>query len=337
MNEVAVIGTTAWGTTLGIILSRRGIEVNLWARTQDEAERLNRQRENTVRLPGFSFPESLHVTASMNEAVSEAALVIMAVPSQFMRDNVRRVSEHLGKSVLILSVAKGLESGSSRRMSQVIAEELDPRFHSRVCVLSGPNLSQEIARGLPATTVVASANVGAAASVQKMIASPLFRVYVNTDVIGVELGGVLKNIIALASGMVDGLGYGDNTKAGLITRGIAEISRLGVAAGARPLTFAGLAGLGDLVATCYSPLSRNRFVGQELTKGRSLAEITATMKGIAEGVTTTRVALTLANELKVEMPITEQVNRVLYEGLDVRRGVAELMGRELKQEFSDNP
>jgi len=335
MEKVAVIGTTNWGTTLGIMLGRRGLVVKLWARTVDEAERLNRDRENSLRLAGFAFPDELSATASFEEALGGASLVILAVPAQSMRRNVGLVREHIGKGMLILSVAKGLELDSAKRMSQVISEELGGDMEPGICVLSGPNLSGEIARELPAATVVASGDISTAERVQKMMASPLFRVYTNTDVIGVELGGVLKNVIALAAGMVDGLGYGDNTKAGLITRGLAEITRLGVAAGANPLTFAGLAGLGDLVATCSSPLSRNRYVGQELARGRPLDEITASMTGLAEGITTTVAALKLAGELNVEMPIARQVYRALYEGLDVRRGIAELMERELKHEFDD--
>ncbi len=332
-GKVAVIGTTGWGTTLAIILSRKGLAVSLWARTEQEAEKLNREKANTVRLPGFSFPEELRATASLDEALDKAGLVIFAVPSQDMRRNVRLTKPHFDRSMLILSVAKGLEVESVKRMSEVIAEEISPSFHHNICVLSGPNLSGEIARGLPAVTVVAACEAAVAAKVQKITATPLFRVYTNTDVVGVELGGALKNIIALAAGMVDGLEYGDNTKAGLITRGLAEITRLGVAAGANPLTFAGLAGLGDLVATCSSPLSRNRFVGQELAKGRPLKEIISSMTGIAEGVTTTIAALKLANELNVEMPIAEQVFRVLFKGLDVRQAVSELMVRELKHEL----
>ncbi|UCC60476.1 MAG: NAD(P)-dependent glycerol-3-phosphate dehydrogenase [Dehalococcoidia bacterium] len=335
MGQVAVVGTTCWGTTLAIMLGRKGLEVRLWARTAEEAERLNRDRENTRHCPDFPFPKELRATDSMDEALSDAELVILAVPSQYMRRHANLIRGHLDSSKRILSVAKGLEVESAKRMSEVIPEEIDRRFHDNICVLSGPNLALEIAQGLPATAVVAAHNASVAASVQRMMASSVFRVYVNTDVVGVELGGVLKNIIALAAGMVDGLGYGDNTKAGLITRGLTEITRLGVAAGANPLTFAGLAGLGDLVATCASPLSRNRFFGQELARGRSLEEIKSSMTGIAEGVTTTGAALKLAAQYRVEMPITHQVYRVLHEGLDVRRGIAELMGRELKHEFGD--
>jgi glycerol-3-phosphate dehydrogenase (NAD(P)+) len=333
-SRVAVIGTSGWGTTLAIILSRKGLAVSLWARTEREAEKLNREKVNTIHLPGFSFPEGLRATASLGEALDKAGLVIFAVPSQDMRRNVRLAKQHLERSMLILSVAKGLEVESVKRMSEVIAEEILPSFHHNICVLSGPNLSGEIARGLPAVTVIAARDAAVAAKAQKITATPLFRVYTNTDVVGVELGGALKNIIALAAGMVDGLKYGDNTKAGLITRGLAEITRLGVAAGANPLTFAGLAGLGDLVATCSSLLSRNRFVGQELAKGRDLRGILSSMTGTAEGVTTTVAALKLANELGVEMPIAEQVFRVLFKGLDVRQAVSELMVRELKQELA---
>jgi glycerol-3-phosphate dehydrogenase (NAD(P)+) len=333
-SRVAVIGTTSWGTTIAIMLTRKGLAVSLWARTEEEAEKLNSEKGNTIRLPGFPFPEGLRATASLDEALDKAGLVIFAVPSQDMRRNVSLVREHLGSSTLILSVAKGLEVESVKRMSQVLSEEVTPRFHRNICVLSGPNLSREIARGLPAVTVVAAYDAAVAARVQKIMATPLFRVYTNTDVVGVELGGALKNIIALAAGMVDGLEYGNNTKAGLITRGLAEITRLGVAAGANPLTFAGLAGLGDLVATCASPLSRNRFVGQELAKGRDLKGILSSMMGIAEGVTTTVAALKLASELNVEMPIAEQVFRVLFKGLDVRQAVSELMVRELKHELA---
>jgi len=336
-SRVAVIGTTIWGTTLAIMLSRKGLTVSLWARTEAEAKKLNRERQNAIRLPGFSFPEKLRATASLVEALDKAGLVIFAVPSQEMRHNVRLASEYLDSSMLILSVAKGLEVESTKRMSQVISEEIAARFHRNICVLSGPNLSKEIACGLPAVTVVAADKAAVAAKAQKIMAMPLFRVYTNTDVVGVELGGALKNIIALAAGMVDGLEYGNNTKAGLITRGLAEITRLGVAAGANPLTFAGLAGLGDLVATCSSPLSRNRHVGQELAKGRDLKGILSSMTGIAEGITTTVAALKLAEELDVEMPIAEQVFRVLFKGLDVRQAVSELMVRELKHELAGIP
>jgi glycerol-3-phosphate dehydrogenase (NAD(P)+) len=222
---------------------------------------------------------------------------------------------------------------TGRRMSQVLEEELPNHLHPQICVLSGPNLALEIARGKPASTVVASRNGYAAAKAQEMLMSPTFRVYTNEDVIGVELGGALKNIIAIGAGICDGLGYGDNAKAAFITRGLVEITRLGVAAGANPLTFAGLAGMGDLVATCASPLSRNRFVGEQIAKGKRLEEVLASMKNVAEGVYTTVAALRMAKELGVEMPIAQATYQVLFEGLDPRKAVIELMGRPPRPEW----
>ena len=331
--KVAIIGTTSWGTTLGVILSRRGIDVALWARTVEEAERLARDGENKTRLPGIPFPGVLSPTGAVEEALQGASLVILAVPSQRMRQNVRIMKEHIAKGVPILSAAKGLEVDTTKRMTQVIYEEIDPAYRHNICVLSGPNLSTEIVHGLPATTVIAAQDTAVAKRAQGIMASATFRVYTNNDVIGVELGGALKNIVALAAGLSDGLGYGDNAKAALVSRGLAEISRLGVAMGANPLTFAGLAGLGDLVATCASPLSRNRFVGHELAKGRPLAEITASMINVAEGISTTVAARRMAREYGVDMPITEQVYRVLFEWLDVTTAMATLMGRQLKSEM----
>jgi glycerol-3-phosphate dehydrogenase (NAD(P)+) len=259
-------------------------------------------------------------------------MVILAVPSQCMRENAKRVAGHLTDSQLIVSAAKGIEESTGKRMSEVIAEEIDPRYHGNICVLSGPNLSGEIVQNMPSTTVIAAKNLDIAKRAQQVLSSQLFRVYVSEDVIGVELGGALKNIIALSAGMSDGLGYGDNSKSALITRGLAEISRLGIAMGANPFTFHGLAGLGDLITTCASPLSRNHHVGEQLAKGRKLDEITSSMRGIAEGITAAVVAWQLANELGVEMPITKQVYNVLYEGISVKQAMLNLMERELRHE-----
>ncbi|MBI4233550.1 MAG: NAD(P)-dependent glycerol-3-phosphate dehydrogenase [Chloroflexi bacterium] len=327
MVRVGVAGTTSWGTTLAVILARRGCPVALWARTEEEARSLQEARENRRRLPGISFPDCLQVTPHPEEALAEADLVILAVPSHSLRANARRVRESLRQGRVVLSAAKGLEKASGLRMTQVLQEELPPGLQQGIAVLSGPNLSGEIVQGKPATTVVASQDEDIARWVQGTLASPSFRVYTNTDVVGVELGGALKNIIAIGAGIGDGLGYGANAKAAFITRGLAEITRLGVAAGANPLTFAGLAGLGDLVATCFSPLSRNRSLGEQLGKGRPLGEILAGMDQVAEGVDTSAAALKLAARHQVEMPITEVTCRVLFHGLDPREAVAELMGR----------
>lgn len=324
--KIAIIGTTAWGTTLGVMLARRGTEVALWARTKEEAERLDQARENTARLPGVAFPERLRPTDSLAEAMSGASLVILAVPSQEMRTNIREVKEHIQESVPIMSAAKGLELATAKRMSQVIAEVLNPGHRSNICVLSGPNLSREIAQGLPASTVIAAENAPLAEKAKGIMSSPTFQVFTSDDVVGVELGGALKNIIALGAGMADGLGYGSNAKAAYVARGLTEITRLGVAAGANPITFIGLACLGDLLATSSSPLSRNHTLGEGLAQGRSLEEIKASMGSVVEGVATTAAAVKLARELEVEMPITEQIYRVLFEGESPAQAMAELMG-----------
>ena len=334
MPKIAIIGTTSWGITLGIVLARKGLEVRLWARTEREAIELRDAGPNPTLLSGITFPPQLSVTSLLGEALAEAKVVILAVPSQAMRQNIKLVADHLNKSMLIVSAAKGLEIDSNKRMSQVIAEEIDPQFWSNICVLSGPNLSREILHDLPAATVVAAENEAVARIAQKLLTAPNLCVYTNTDVIGVELGGALKNIIALGAGMVDGLGYGDNAKAAFITRGLTEMAALGVALGASPLTLSGLAGLGDLIATCASPLSRNHHVGVELTKGRTLKEITDSMTGVAEGVSTTIVAWNLAQQLGIEMPITEKIYQVLYEGLEPRQVIIEILGNEGRHELA---
>ncbi len=334
MPKIAIIGTTTWGKTLGVVLAHKGLQVRLWARTEREATELRKAGPNSALLPGVTFPPQLSITSLLGEALAEVKAVILVVPSQTMRHNIRLVQGYLNGSMLVVSAAKGLEIGSGKRMSQVIAEEIDPRFWSNICVLSGPNLSREIIHGLPAATVVAAENEAVARVAQKLLTAPNFCVYTNTDVIGVELGGALKNIIALGAGMVDGLGYGDNAKAAFITRGMTEIAALGVALGANPLTFAGLAGVGDVIATCASPLSRNHYVGVELTKGRSLREIIDSMTSVAEGVSTTIAARNLAQQLGLGMPITEKIYQVLFEGADPRQAMVAIMAGEAKHELA---
>jgi len=334
MPKIAIIGTTSWGITLGVVLAHKGLQVKLWARTEQEATELRKADSNSAVLSNVTFPSRLSTTSSLSEALSDVKAVILAVPSQTMRQNIKLVAKHLKESMLVVSAAKGLEIDSSKRMSQVIAEEIEPHFWSNICVLSGPNLSREILSDLPAATVVAARDETVARKAQRLLATPQLCVYTNTDVIGVELGGALKNIIALGAGMADGLSYGDNAKAALITRGLTEMTALGTALGANPLTFSGLAGLGDLMATCASPLSRNHYVGVELTKGRSLKEITDSMTGVAEGVSTTLVAWNLAQRIGLGMPITEKIYRVLYEGVNLRQAVDELMAAEARHELT---
>lgn len=336
MARIAIIGTTSWGTTLGVILAKKGGKVKLWARTQEEADELNSARENLTFLPGIQFPPGLHTTASLEEALAGANMVILATPAQTLRTNIRTVSPFLESTSIVLSAAKGLEVDTLQRMSEVIAEEIPPAMHQNICVLSGPNISMEIARGLPAATVVAARNEKVMARAQKLLTCRNLCVYTNSDVVGVELGGALKNVIALGAGMADGLEMGDNAKAAFIIRGLAEITSLGVAAGANPFTFAGLAGLGDLIVTCASQLSRNHYTGSELAKGRSLQDITGSMRSVAEGVPTTKAAYQLARKLGQEVPITSIIYRVLFEGLSSRQAVSELMGRPVGDELQVN-
>ncbi len=334
MPKVAIIGTTTWGLTLGVALAVKRAEVRLWARTEEEAARLLNAEFPSESFTGISLPRKLVITSSLEEALAGAKAVIMAVPSQSMRANIKAVAPHLDSSMLVVNAAKGLELETNLRMSQVIAQEIPPDFHPNICVLSGPNLSQEILRDLPAATVVAAHSEAVARKAQKLLNTPNLCIYTNTDVIGVELGGALKNIIALGAGIVDGLGYGDNAKSAFLTRGLTEITALGMALGANPLTFSGLTGLGDLVATCSSNLSRNHHLGVELTKERPLKEITESMTGVAEGVTTTLVAYNLAQQLGLEMPITEKIYRVLYEGLSPKQAALELMEANVKHELA---
>jgi len=334
MQKIAIIGTTNWGITLGLMLANKGQEVRLWARTEREANKLRKKGPDPVRFPDVTFPPQLLITSQIGEALDDVNAVILAVPSSTMRQNISQVESHLTKSTLVVSAAKGLEIGSNKRMSQVIAEEINTRFQSNICVLSGPNLSREILHNLPAAAVVAAEDQATARKAQRLLTTPNFCVFTNSDTIGVELGGALKNIIALGAGIADGLGYGDNAKAAFMTRGLTEITALGVALGASPLTFSGLAGLGDVIATCTSPLSRNHYVGTELAKGRSLAEITESMTEVAEGINTTLAAQNLAQGLGLEMPITEKIHQVLYEDADPHQAAVELMGGNAKHELS---
>ena len=333
MTGVAVVGATTWGTTLAVLLARKGGPVTLLARTPEESAELASARSNARFLPAVEFPPHLRVTHDPEEAIGEASMVILAVPSSTMRRNVLRVRDAFRGEPVLLSASKGLEMESGKRMSQVLEEVLPERLHSRISVLSGPNLALEIVEGKPASTVVASRRRDVANLAQGLLMSSTFRVYTNDDMVGVELGGALKNIIALGAGICDGLKSGDNGKAAFMTRGLAEITRLGVAAGASPITFAGLAGLGDLVATCASPLSRNYQVGRMLATGRPLKEIQASMKNVAEGVFTTAAAVKLAADLGVEMPIASATYKVLFEGMDLKQAVAELMGRPPRAEW----
>ncbi len=328
----AVVGAGAWGTTLAVHLAKSG-PVTLLARDARQADLLIEAGENSRYLPGRPLPEGLRITGDPETLAEASDIVVFAVPSSAMRDSARRVAPSLASGSISLSVAKGLEGASLRRMSEVLAEELSPG--TPIAAMSGPNLALEIADGLPASSVVAAADEAVSGRVIEIVGSRAFRLYRNRDVIGVELCGALKNIVAIAAGAVDRLGFGDNGKAGLMTRGLAEITRLGIAAGANPLTFAGLAGIGDVIATCASPLSRNHRLGEELAKGRSWKEIEGTLPGVAEGAYTVNAALALAERLGVELPIAQEVHNALFEGKSVQRCLIDLLARESKDELAD--
>ena len=331
MTRAAVLGSGSWGTAFGKVLADAGTDVVLWARRADLAEAVRDRHENPDYLPGIVLPHNLTATADPAEAVTGADFVVLAVPSQTLRDNLAAVVPALGRNAVLVSLMKGVELGSTKRMSEVVAEVADVA-PGQVAVVTGPNLAKEIALGQPAGTVVACSDEHVARRLQHACMTGYFRPYTNVDVVGCELGGAVKNVIALATGMAEGMGFGDNTKASLITRGLAETARLGAALGADPLTFSGLAGLGDLVATCTSPLSRNRTFGERLGRGETLEDILARKQQTAEGVKSCRSILDLARKHDVDMPITAHVVKVVHEGMTPADMVRGLMSRGAKSE-----
>jgi glycerol-3-phosphate dehydrogenase (NAD(P)+) len=333
-DQVGVIGAGAWGTTLAIRLAEAERPVTLWAHSIEANEELASRRENIRYLPGFILPPNVRIATDEGFLGEPFRLFIVAVPSAHVRAVLNRLAPVLYPDAAVLSAVKGIEEGTYRRMTEVIDEEIPGR---PLAVLSGPNLAREIAEGKPASSVVASADAELAMDLATLIGSDHFRIYTNTDVIGVELCGALKNVVALAAGMVDGLGFGDSAKAGIVTRGLAEMTRLGVADGANLLTFSGLAGVGDLIATCMSPLSRNRRAGELLGSGMLWEDVAPRLPGIAEGVFTVGGALALADQHHVELPIAEQVSAVIHDHRPPMEAVAALMGRELKDELAGLP
>ena len=328
--RIGILGAGSWGTALAFLLGKKREEVLLWARRKEIADWINDKNENRFYLPGIILPPNIRATIEIGEAVEEKEVIVLAVPSFAMREVGERLSHCDLGSAIVVSAAKGLEEESGKRMSEVILEIM-PSLKERLLVLSGPNLAGEIVREIPTTSVVAGEE-SLSSLVQELFATHYFRVYRNEDIIGVELGGALKNIIAIGAGINDGLGFGDNTKSALMTRGLAEMIRLGLRLGASLQTFFGLAGLGDLVATCASPLSRNRRLGELIAKGKSLEEAKKEIGQVAEGEPTTRAAYNLAMSLGVEMPITCEIYNVLFKGKDPRQAVIDLMTRPLKAE-----
>jgi len=332
VKRLAVIGGGSWGTALAIILAPRFERVRLWVYEQDLAERMQASRENDDFLPGARLKDNTTVTNVLAEAVEGAEIVLGVMPSHHARRVYDDLLPHLTDDMLLVSATKGIENGTLLRMSQVINDVVGNRFPPRVGVLSGPTFAREVVRGEPAAVVIASHDIGLAKSVQAAFSGPALRLYTNSDPVGVELGAALKNVIAIAAGACAGLGLGANTLAALVTRGLAEITRMAVAAGGQSQTLAGLAGLGDLVLTCTGELSRNRTVGFQLGQGRKLPEILAGMRMVAEGIQTTYAAMELSQRLSVDLPITRQVHAILREGREPREALRDLMERSLKEE-----
>lgn len=332
MAKISLIGSGSWGTALALVLLQNGHEVLMYGIEVEQIEQMRRQRQNPLFLPNVLLPETLRLTTDFAAATAFSRTMLLAVPSHAFRSVLRRLAADPPAGRLhIISVAKGIENKTLMRMEEITADVLAKVPHGFVC-LSGPSHAEEVARSIPTAIVAASRDTATARKTQQLLMSPYFRVYTHSDVTGVELGGALKNIIALAAGICDGVGFGDNTKAALMTRGLAEITRLGVALGANASTFAGLSGMGDLIVTCMSRHSRNRSVGEQIGKGKSLEEVLAKMVMVAEGVRTTESAYELAQKHGIEMPITEKVHDVLFNKESPRSAVAELMSREAKDE-----
>jgi glycerol-3-phosphate dehydrogenase (NAD(P)+) len=330
--RIAVLGAGSWGTTLAILLAEQSHAVTLWSFLEKDAEAILTTRENPAFLPGIRIPESIAITSNLNEAVAGKEMLVIAIPSQFIRGTLTTLRDMSFEDTLLVNVAKGIENGTLMTMSEMLHDTLPHLTPDRIATLSGPSHAEEVSRRIPTTVVVASSSLETARTVQSVFMVSYFRVYASNDLRGVELGGSLKNVIAIAAGIVDGANLGDNTKAALMTRGIAEISRIGVALGAQVRTFAGLSGIGDLMVTCMSRHSRNRHIGVEIGKGRKLPEILGEMVMVAEGVATTQSAFDLSQRVGVEVPIIEQVHRILFEGKDPLKACYDLMTRDPKGE-----
>ncbi|MFC1629323.1 NAD(P)H-dependent glycerol-3-phosphate dehydrogenase [Gemmatimonadota bacterium] len=331
--RITVLGAGSWGTALAVMLEGKGHLVRMWEYFPELAVELDSRRVNEKMLPGIPIPGSIVITSDIEEALKGVEIVLFVVPTTAVRSTATSAARFLADSPLIVNAAKGIEQGTMMRVSEILEDTLPERFKGTIVTLSGPSHAEEVSRGIPTTVVAASPDVAAASLAQEVFSTSTLRVYTNPDQTGVELAGSLKNVIAIAAGVLDGLGYGDNTKGALMTRGLAEISRLGSALGADPLTFAGLSGMGDLITTCISRHSRNRFVGEQVGSGKSLEEVLSGMVMVAEGVNTVRSARELAAKAGVEMPITEAMYEVLFEGRDPGEAARQLMTRELKPEL----
>ncbi len=330
--KISVLGAGGWGTTLGILLHYNGHDVTLWEYRKSYANKLNKKRENVDLLPGIKIPKEINITNKLEESTTDQHLIVLAVPSQFLRGAVKKIKFQDLKDTILVSVAKGIEKNTLLTMSQMLKDVHPSLDDEQMGVLSGPSHAEEVAKMIPTTVTAASTSLDTAKSIQAAFMTSYFRVYSSTDILGVELGGAFKNVIAIGAGIIDGAGFGDNTKAAIMTRGVAEISRLGLAMGARPETFAGLSGMGDLIVTCMSKHSRNRYVGEQLGKGKKLKQVLKSMEMVAEGVETSRSASQLAEKHSVETPITNEVYKILFEDKDPIKATTDLMTRDMKTE-----
>lgn len=329
MSYIAVIGAGSWGTTLASLLSKKGFDVIIWAREREIVDSINNKRENTVYLPGISLPDNLICTDDLFEAIKKARFIINVVPTQFIRNVFSQLKNKINDDNIIVSASKGIEKNTLKTPSQILEEILNKKIY----VLSGPSFAIEVAKEKPTAVTISGANINERLLLQEIFSTHYFRVYEHDDPIGAEIGGAIKNVIAIASGICDALELGNNARAALITRGLHEIMRLGEKIGAKQRTFSGLSGLGDLFLTCTSTLSRNYTVGYRLGKGETFEEITKSKRSVAEGVETSQSAMDLSKKLEIEMPITEQVYQVIYEGKDPKKATDDLMNRTLKPEF----
>jgi glycerol-3-phosphate dehydrogenase (NAD(P)+) len=333
--EIGVIGAGSWGTALAILLGNKGFKVSLWVRKKDLFNQILHERVNGIYLPQAKLPPSVNPTTDLQKAVSKKDLLVISVPSHVIEDVVLRMKDFIERGTIIVNTAKGLESKTWQRLSLVIKEHIAPDLGCEIAVLSGPNHAEEVSLNIPTATVVAAEKLDVAETVQDVFMSSSFRVYTNPDIAGVELGGALKNVIAIGAGVCEGLNYGDNTKAALLTRGLTEITRLGVVLGAHRRTFSGLSGMGDLIVTCTSSHSRNRYVGLMLGRGKTLEEITLSMNMVAEGIRTTKAAYHLSKQHGVEMPITKEVYGILFLGVRPEKAVLNLMKRDKTHEIEN--
>jgi glycerol-3-phosphate dehydrogenase (NAD(P)+) len=332
IDKIAVIGGGAWGTALAMLLASKHHEVSLWMYEKDLAEEAAHFRENRVYLPGFTLPPSIMITSSLETAVKGKSMLLSVVPSHIVRTMTRQYATLLEKDAIIISASKGIEIETLMPLSEVFADVLPKEFHNRICFLSGPSFAKEVALKMPTAIALASSDPALGKKAQSVLSNDYFRVYTNDDIIGVELGGALKNVVAIGAGVLEGMGYGYNTMAALLTRGLAEMTRLGVAMGGKPSTFAGLAGMGDLVLTCTGGLSRNRTLGIRLGRGEKLDTIMKETRTVAEGIKTAKAARDLSRKYKIDMPIVDEVYQLLYEGKDPKLALKDLMARELKDE-----